>query len=410
MEKHGILIVGAGKIGSAVASLLAQTKDYQVFLGDVRKPAQMPIIAENPVEFIVTDITKPDAIIQFVKSKNIKAVVSCLPFHLTLEVAKIASVCGIDYFDPTEDVAITDAVTTIAKTSKGSFAPQCGLAPGFISIAANSLMHGFDSIETVKMRVGALTQNVSNSLSYALTWSIDGLVNEYLHPCRVIEDGEAKLVPALGGLETIMLENCTYEAFHTSGGAGSLVDTYKGKVKNLDYKTMRYPGHCEKMSFLIKDLQLGKRPELIKEILSGVIPHAQQDKVLVYVSVEGIKNGQLQEINYSNTLLPQEVEGNMFTAIQMTTATGICTLVDMVVHEKKLSGLVKQEDVTLDSFLKNRFGKYYARNTTKAKHTFVDIGALENKLHGLVKQEEVFLDNFLKSRFDAYYANKGECQ
>lgn len=353
--------MGSGKIGVACASLLAHSNDYKVYVADLSNQG-LPEISANPIEFLTADIKNAQPIIDFIKKNDIKAVISCLPFNLTYEVAEIASTCGIDYFDPTEDVAITSKVNALAAKSTGSFAPQCGLAPGFISIAANSLMHGFDEVETVKMRVGALTQNISNSLSYGLTWSIDGLVNEYLHPCRVIENGEDKMLPAMGGLESLIVENFVYEAFHTSGGVGSLADTYKGKVKNLDYKTMRYPGHCQKMNFLLQDLKLKDKPELVKDILRNVLPHAEQDKVLVYVSVEGKKNGTRWERNYTNSLLPVTMSGKIYTAIQMTTATGICTLVDLVVHEKKLKGLVKQEDVSLDTFVQNRFGKYYANN------------------------------------------------
>ena len=367
MSKHGILIMGSGKIGVACASLLAQTNDYKVYLSDLHQSSNLPDIKKNPIEFLIADIKKPTSIVKFIQKNKIKAVVSCLPFNLTYDVAKIAHECEIDYFDPTEDVAITDQVCKLAKKSKGTFVPQCGLAPGFISIAANSLMDGFEQIETVKMRVGALTQNISNSLSYGLTWSIDGLINEYLHPCRVIEDGVTKTLPALGGLESLVVENFIYEAFHTSGGAGSLVDTYKDKVKNLDYKTIRYPGHCQKMTFLLQDLKLRTKPELVKDILKDVLSHTEKDKVIIYVSVEGRKGHTMWENNYTNTLLPVTIQGRTYTAIQMTTATGICTLVDMVVHEGKFKGLVKQEQVSLENLLKNRFGKYYANTMNLEK-------------------------------------------
>jgi len=222
-------------------------------------------------------------------------------------------------------------------------------------------MNGFEDIDYVKMRAGALTQNTSNSLSYAFTWSVDGVVNEYIHPCMVIENGERKFKPALGDLETIVVNNYHYEAFHTSGGVGSLVDSFMGKVKNMDYKTMRYPGHCNKMSFILKDLKLGESPALAKQILSKVIPHAEDDKVVVYVSVQGNKNGVFSEKTYTNTLYPVTVDDNTYTAIQMTTAAGICTVVDLVMHEKKLSGLVKQEQISLKDFLNNRFGSYYSQ-------------------------------------------------
>jgi saccharopine dehydrogenase-like NADP-dependent oxidoreductase len=127
----------------------------------------------------------------------------------------------------------------------------------------------------------------------------------------------------------------------------------------MDYKTMRYVGHCEKMKFILQDMNLREDPELAKQILTKVIPHTDQDKVVVYVSVFGKKNGVLSEVTYTNTCYPLQVDNTLFTAIQMTTAAGICTIVDLVVHEKKLSGLVKQEQVSLKEFLANRFGSYY---------------------------------------------------
>ena len=361
MAKHKILIMGAGKIGITVASLLARTNDYEAYLSDICAPRKLPEISNNPIKFSVSDITQPQAIMTFIQENKIDGVISCLPYNLTLEVAKIAAATGIHYFDPTEDVATTEQVSALATTSRGSFAPQCGLAPGFISIAANSLTENFESIDHIKMRVGALTQNVNNNLHYAFTWSIDGVVNEYIHPCVIMADGKPTLAPALEGLERLVVDNAHYEAFYTSGGVGSLVESYAGRVKNMDYKTMRYIGHCEKMKFILQDLKLREDPELAKKILTKVIPHNDQDKVVVYVSVLGQKNGMLTEVNYTNTCLPLQVDNTTFTAIQMTTAAGICTIVDLVVHEKKLSGLIKQEQVSLTEFLANRFGSYYAQ-------------------------------------------------
>lgn len=362
MTKHNILVMGAGKIGVTVATLLNNSSDYQVFLGDVTSPVNIPKVKNNPIKFVITDINKPAEIKKLIKKEKIKAVISCLPFNLTILVAKIAHECGIHYFDPTEDVATTNAVTKLAKNSSAVFAPQCGLAPGFISIAANSLMQNLDEIDTVKMRVGALTQSVSNSMKYAFTWSVDGVINEYIHPCIVIQDGQKKEMPALGDLETIIIDDKQFEAFHTSGGVGSLADTYLNRVKNLDYKTIRFPGHCEKMTFLFNDLRLRENPKLIKEILTEVIPHTEEDKVVVYVAVTGRKNNRLVEKTYTNILYPTNYHGHNFSAIQMTTAAGICTVVDLVLKEKKLKGLVKQEQISLEQFLTNRFGKYYADN------------------------------------------------
>lgn len=360
--KFNILIMGSGRIGIAVAVLLSSCDDYKVFLTDIYKRDDIPLVMENPIQSVIGDITDADEIVRFIKQNNIHGVISCLPFNLTLNVAQIAHQCGICYFDPTEDVATTSKVIELAKTSTAAFVPQCGLAPGFISIAATSLMKDMDEIDMVKMRVGALTQSISNSLMYGITWSIDGVVNEYIHPCVVIKDGKKKLMPALGEIETIVIDGNVFEAFHTSGGIGSLADTYLGRVKNLDYKSIRIPGHCEKMHFLLNDLKLREQPELLKEILFKVIPHVDEDKVVIYVSVQGLKQGRLIEKTYTNTLYPHSYNGYNFTAIQMTTASSICTMVDLVMKDGKFNGLVKQEQVKLSQFLDNRFGKYYSKN------------------------------------------------
>ena len=358
---YKVLVMGAGKIGVTVAALLNNSGDYHAYVSDVKPPYELPIIKNNPIEFVSLNVKEADTIIKFIREQQIVAIISCLPFNLTIEVAKIAHECGIDYFDPTEDVATTLAVSELAKNSKSTFAPQCGLAPGFISIAANSLMEGMDEIYAVKMRVGALAQSTSNVLKYAFTWSIDGLINEYIHPCVVVEDGIKKSIPALGGLESITVDGDVYEAFYTSGGVGSMPDTYNGKVSYLDYKTIRYPGHCEKMAFLLQDLKLRENPLLLKEILERVIPHVADDKIVIYVSVTGYIKGRLIEKTYTNTLYPVMCADNKFSAIQMTTAAGICTVVDLVVKHKKLAGLVKQEQVSLSELVANRFGSYYAK-------------------------------------------------
>ena len=126
MAKHNILVVGAGKIGVTVATLLNSSNDYKVFLGDMLPPYDLPKIKNNPIEFVTTDINKSEQIIKLIKKEKIKAIISCLPFNLTILVAKIAHECDIHYFDPTEDVATTNAVSKLAKDSKAAFAPQCG--------------------------------------------------------------------------------------------------------------------------------------------------------------------------------------------------------------------------------------------------------------------------------------------
>ncbi|HLB58339.1 MAG TPA: saccharopine dehydrogenase C-terminal domain-containing protein, partial [Gammaproteobacteria bacterium] len=198
-------------------------------------------------------------------------------------------------------------------------------------------------------------------LQYALTWSTDGLINEYGNLCHAIEHGEEVHVPSLEGLEEIEIDGLTYEAFNTSGGVGSLVKSYLGRVKHLTYKTMRYPGHCEKMRFLMNDLNLNEDRNTLKTILENVLPKTAQDVVLVYVSVTGLQDNQFTEENYVKKFYPKIIHDLSWSAIQLTTASELCAMLDIVIQNPtKYKGLVKQEQVTLEELIHNRFGQYYA--------------------------------------------------
>ena len=206
------------------------------------------------------------------KKHPVDAVISSLPYYCNVAVAEAARRAGIHYFDLTEDVEVTRAVRRIAEGAAQAFVPQCGLAPGFISIAANELIGHFDELRTVKLRVGALPQHPNNVLKYSLTWSTEGLINEYGNPCEAIVDGRRIEVAPLEGLEEIEIDGTLYEAFNTSGGLGSLGETYGARTQNMDYKTMRYPGHCEQMRLLMNDLKLNHDRGTLKRILENAVP------------------------------------------------------------------------------------------------------------------------------------------
>lgn len=359
-----VLVVGAGQIGSLIAFLLANTQDYQVYLGDLNIESEtvkrLPKLSN--LEIVRFDINDEASVASFLKENSVGTLVSSLPYYANIPAARAAKQFDMHYFDLTEDVQTTNTIIELAKDSKRSFVPQCGLAPGFISIVANHLMKRFPSkIDTVKMRVGALPINISNALQYSLTWSSDGLINEYGNPCHALENGQVAELMPLDDLEEIKIDGLTYEAFNTSGGVGSLVQTYLNQVNHLSYKTIRYPGHCAKIRFLMNDLKLNYDRDTLKRILENSIPRTYQDVVLVYVSVTGMQGNQFIEENYVKKFYPKVLEDLRWSAIQMTTASGICTAIDLVLdHPHNYEGFVRQEQFSLDDLLANRFGKYYA--------------------------------------------------
>jgi saccharopine dehydrogenase-like NADP-dependent oxidoreductase len=360
---HHVLVIGAGKIGSLISFLLANSNEYFVHLADVheKNPHESRLSTLANCKYVKLDARDTESITTYVKTNKIEAVLSSLPYYCNIPIAEMAANTNIHYFDLTEDVETTDAVMKISHGAKKAFVPQCGLAPGFISIVAHDLMKNFPTLDTVKMRVGALPTNISNSLQYSLTWSTDGLINEYGNLCQAVENGEEVDLLPLEGLEAIKIDGLTYEAFNTSGGIGSLAHTYRGKVKHISYKTIRYPGHCEKIKFLMNDLKLNSDRDTLKRIFEHAIPKTYQDVVLVYVSVTGTQEDQFIEENYVKKFYPKRMNGHRWSAIQLTTASGICSVMDLVLsHPDKYHGFVRQEQFSLGDLVASRFGEYYA--------------------------------------------------
>jgi saccharopine dehydrogenase-like NADP-dependent oxidoreductase len=361
---QNILVLGAGKIGVLISGLLSESGDYHVQLAD-SKPGTAAEVAKahgnDNITAFELDASDKLKLTAHVRSHKPVAIVSGLPYFCNIAVAEVAREEGLHYFDLTEDVAVTEAVRELAKGSECVFAPQCGLAPGFISIAANELIQHFDELRSVKLRVGALPQHPNNVLKYSLTWSTDGVINEYGNLCRSIVDGKEVDVLPLEGLERIEIDGTRYEAFNTSGGLGSLGETYGGRVDTMNYKTIRYPGHCEQIRLLMNGLKLNHDRGTLKRILENAVPQTLQDVVVIYVAVTGTQDDEFREENYVNKVYPQVVADRLWSAIQITTASGICSVLDLVLSNPgEYSGFVAQEEFRLSDVISNRFGKFYA--------------------------------------------------
>lgn len=353
-----IIILGSGKIGMMIATLLQEAKEYSVTLADQSQAALDKVPKTLNVETQCINASDVKALTSLLTGHY--AVLNALPYFLTKQVATAALHAGCHYLDLTEDVDSTDFVFQLAQQAKSAFIPQCGLAPGFISIVAYHITKGFDQLRDLYLRVGALPKYPSNALKYNLTWSTDGLINEYLRPCEAIVQGEHRIVNPLEDHNEFLLDGIRYESFNTSGGLGSLSQTLAGQVSNLNYQSVRYPGHHQLMRSLIKDFRLGERPELLKEILEYAIPATLQDVVLIYVTVSGIKKGRLMQETYSQKVYSRQIAGEMWSAIQITTASAICAMLDLL-HQEVLpqQGFVKQEDCNFDDFIVSRYGKNF---------------------------------------------------
>ncbi len=350
MSFNNIAVLGLGKVGALAAKLLHEA-DFKVTGYDIR-PRALPFPVKD------TDLTSPNALAT--EFERVDAVLSCLPFSLNTMIAQAAHDAGIHYFDLTEDVPTTKAIIEMSKTAKGIMAPQCGLAPGFIGIVGAAYIAKFDTCRSIKMRVGALPQHPTGLLGYAFNWSPAGVVNEYLNDCEVIEEGVQKWVSPMEWKEKIFIDGLELEAFTTSGGLGTMCETYLGEVDNIDYKTMRYPGHMDLMNFFFHELLMREDREKAGQILVNAKPPVNDDVVYIHVAAEGLIDGQLRREEFVRGYKPIDVAGGPQTAIAWTTAGSVVAIIEMVRSGALPSkGFLKQENISLEAFLNTKTGGLY---------------------------------------------------
>jgi saccharopine dehydrogenase-like NADP-dependent oxidoreductase len=355
MAIERILVLGLGKVGTLVATLLHQG-GYRTTGADHIQHSNLPFDCEK------ADISDKKTLLGLLKKHD--AVVSCLPYHLNLYVATCAFETGTHYFDLTEDTATTSAIRQMAPKSKGIMAPQCGLAPGFIGIIGAYLAQAFSTIRSIELRVGALPQHPKGNLGYAFNWSAEGVVNEYLNDCQSISEGQIKMVPPMQDVETIIIHGRTLEAFTTSGGIGTFCETFAGKTDELNYKTMRYPGHLRLMRFFFHELRMKKDRELAGTILVNAKPPVDDDVVYIHAAVEGnIKENDrlvLRRKEFVRAYYPLTIEGQQWRAISWTTAASVVGVVEMASRGiLPQRGFIKQEDIPFTDFIKTKTGCFY---------------------------------------------------
>lgn len=352
---RNILILGYGNIGHLLAEMLNSLK-FKIFIIDSNLPSNIKFPS------LTLDLKHLNQLKNYTKTNNIDSIISCLPYKLNKNIALFCNQNNLNYFDFTEDVKTCKYIKKISKNSQNIFMPQNGLAPGFISILGNHLLSKCDHgiAEHLKLRVGALPQNPIGSLGYACNWSIEGLINEYIEPSETIENHKKCTVPSLERLETITINGHHYEAFLTSGGLGTLTSTLQKKTHNLNYKTIRYLGHLDKIKFLFNELKLKFKKPLLTKILQEALPPDKNDRVLIHASILGKFNNKLEtkEITadyHSRTLFDQH-----YTAIAWTTAGSMAGVIELISQNKiKHTGFTEIHEISLKDLLNTTMGKLF---------------------------------------------------
>jgi lysine 6-dehydrogenase len=262
------------------------------------------------------------------------SVISCVNYWYNVSLSKAAIEAGANFCDLGGNNYVVDeqlALDDEAKSAGINIIPDCGLAPGMVSILA---MHGaaqFDQVDEIHIRVGGLPQQPEPPLDYQLVFSVEGLINEYVETARVIRSGEITTVPSMTELESLAFDGFPHplEAFQTSGGTSTLPETFLGKVRELDYKTIRYAGHCDRFKTMI-DLGLCSSDELVVdyqkvvprkifgELLQKHLPADGPDYVLVRLEFVGTRASLPARLRYD--IIDKYDEATGLSAMMRTTA------------------------------------------------------------------------------------------
>jgi saccharopine dehydrogenase-like NADP-dependent oxidoreductase len=347
-------IVGAGKVGATIATLLESCRFCTgIVLADSRP--NIDLAGLRKAKFRQVDVNAAADLAGFLK--GVDAVVSAAPYFLNKAIASACARAGVSYFDLTEDVETTNFIRDLAAKSKATFMPQCGLAPGAINIVGGSLAASLDQVRLCEMRVGALPGDASNQMKYYLSWSTAGLINEYCQVGEALFGGKRVATMPLDGMERITIDGVEYEAFNTSGGVATMCETFAGRVQELNYKTMRYPGHRDLMKFLLHDLNLAPRQELVTQIFDQEVPLTENDVVIFYVNVIGRDaHGGLKQRSFIKKMHGAVIGGRKLNAIQLTTAAGVVGVLELFAKKRLGPGFVRQESVSLKDFLGTQWG------------------------------------------------------
>jgi len=344
-----LAVLGLGHIGSYVYSTLSNPRFY----GRGRNSADF---AEVNGFDITTghDLSDRKTLIDIIASHD--GVLASTPYFLNKQIAEICQQTGSDYFDLTESVEITDYIKSFKNTTS-KFVTQCGLAPGMVSIIANHLAGQFDRVNNIEIKVGALPVDANNHIGYYRTWSTEGLINEYIYPCPALRDGKLTALEPLTLLSTVTLQNHALEAATTSGGLGSLAESYQGRANNVTYKTLRFPGHWKIMSFLKDNLGLKNNFQTYVNLFNENIPQTVNDQVVILIDVDGHIGKNFATRQYSKIV---KCTPGM-TAIQQTTGSGVMCVIDSWAqgHLDHLSGWIAQEQLDYDSVWNSKYNDCY---------------------------------------------------
>lgn len=341
-----ILVLGAGMMGRAIAFDLQAHSDFdKITIADKSRStikSAEDFLKNKKISFDKIDVENTDEVRK--KFECYDVVISAIPYYYNYELTKIAIQTKTHFLDLGGNNTIVNKQRSLDKQAKENnvtVIPDCGLAPGLVSVVVKDIVESFNSVDSVKIRVGGLPQNPKPPLNYQLVFSPNGLINEYVEDTIVLDSGKIVTRKSMTDIEKISFPKpfTDLEAFNTSGGCSTLPYTYKKEINYLDYKTIRYPGHCNNFKPLL-DLGLGdEKPVLIEnqkikprdlliEMLQKQLPSNEEDVVLMKVFGSGTRDNTKSNVDY--TMIDYYDEENNITSMMRTTAYPVSIIAQLI--------------------------------------------------------------------------------
>jgi lysine 6-dehydrogenase len=364
-----IVVLGAGRMGLGAAYDLSHSSQVElVTIADLDFNRARSIADRLNSSKVIprrVDVNDYQQVLNLIHGHD--AAISCVTYHLNLKLAHAAVDSKVNFCDlggNNDVVAAEFAFDDAARSAGINIIPDCGLAPGMVSILAAHGAARFEQLDSIHIRVGGLPQTPRPPLNYQIVFSVEGLINEYVERSRVVRGGKVVTVDSLTEVETLDFAPPfgKMEAFHTSGGISTLPESFLGRVKDMDYKTIRYPGHCEKFELLIdlglassEEFQIGgarvKPRDVLRETLQRRLPAEGPDVVLIRVEFEGVAGGERKNIRYDIVDYFDAKTG--LSAMMRTTAFPASIIAQMMARgEIQQKGAVPQEHcIPPDSFV-----------------------------------------------------------
>lgn len=337
--KKTYAVLGAGMQGTAAAYDLAKFADpTKIKMGDLSNDHAKhnawrvnDLVGSAICEPVQVNALDPANLSGFLQ--DVDVVLSCVPYWMHPKIAKVAIESGtsmVDLGGNTEVTMETLKLDDLAKDAGVTCIPDTGLAPGLVNNLGCWLMEHLDETDSIKLYCGVLPQNPKPPFNYKLTFNVEGLVTEYDYKAVVVRNHEIVLVDTLAELEQLQFDGFgEMEAFTTSGGTSTAPYTFKEKIKNYEYKTIRFPGHCERMR-IFKDfgfwgeeeVEVCGRPVIPRHLFYKVFGEAlakfeDTDQCLVRAIGVGKKDGQPKTLQIDIHDRQDEVTG--FTSMERLT-------------------------------------------------------------------------------------------